>query len=228
MEKRVLVVGLERTIYEKIEPILSRSPLSVDRVPKGESGMMLAERVKFDLLVVRYPLPDMATGSFINQVHNPGATNGATPILVMAEPMRLEEVRGLLPGGEKQAISINEPAKLLQEVACRLLKVAPRIDTRIPVRIEVQIGNPPALVLCQCENLSEGGMLVRSEKLYPIGTRLKLELSLPGERVPVRGDADIVRHTVPDVENVAGLGLRVRSYQGDGAARVRRFLSRKK
>lgn len=228
MEKRVLVVGLERTIYEKIEPILSRSPLSVDRVPKGESGMMLAERVKFDLLVVRYPLPDMATGSFINQVHNPGATNGATPILVMAEPMRLEEVRGLLPGGEKQAISINEPAKLLQEVACRLLKVAPRIDTRIPVRIEVQIGNPPALVLCQCENLSEGGMLVRSEKLYPIGTRLKLELSLPGERVPVRGEADIARHTVPDVENVAGLGLRVRSYQGDGAARVRRFLSRKK
>ena len=228
MERRVLVVGLERSIFAKIEPILSRAPLSVDRVPKGESGMMLAERVKFDLLVVRYPLPDMATGSFINAVHSPGATNGATPILVMAEPARLGEVRGLLPGGEKQAISTDEPAKLLQEVASRLLKVAPRVDARIPIRIEVLIGNPPALVMCQCENLSEGGLLVRSEKLYPIGTRLKLELTLPGDRVPIRAEAEIVRHTVPDVENVAGLGLKVKAYQGDGTARVRRFLTQKK
>jgi len=228
MERRVLVVGLERSIYEKIEPILSRSPLSVDRVPKGESGMMLSDRVKFDLLVVRYPLPDMATGSFINHVHDPGATNGATPILVMAEPSRLQEVRGLLPGGEKQAISINEPAKLLQEVACRLLKVAPRVDARIPVKLEVQIGNPPTKLLCQCENLSEGGLLVRSEKLYPLGTRLKLELTLPGERMPIRGDAEIVRHSVPDVENVHGLGLKVHAYHGDGSARVRRFLGRQK
>jgi uncharacterized protein (TIGR02266 family) len=228
MDRRVLVVGLERSIYSKIEPILSRSPLSVDRVPKGESGIMLAARVKFDLLVVRYPLPDMATGSFINEVHTPGATNGATPILVMAEPSRLAEVRGLLPGGDKQAISIEEPARLLQEVASRLLKVAPRVDARIPVRIEVQISNPPALVMCQCENLSEGGLLVRSEKLYPVGTRLKLELTLPGDRMPIRAEAEIVRHTVPDVENVHGLGLKVRAYQGDGAARVRRFLAQKK
>src|SRR5436190_20694448 len=123
MQGRVLVVGLERTLYKKVEPILTRSPLSVDLASRGESGLLLTANAVFDLIVVRHPLPDMALGPFINRVHEPGAPCGGASILVLTDDSRLAEMRGLLPG--KQVLSVSEPSKLLQAVASKLLNVAP-------------------------------------------------------------------------------------------------------
>jgi CheY-like chemotaxis protein len=226
MSGRVLVVGLDRKQFQKLEPILSRSQLEVDRVPKGESGVLLATTASFDLFVVHHPLPDMALGSFMNTVHEPGALNGATPILVLAHPTRLEEVRTLLPGGAKQALSSEEPARLLQEMATRLLGVAARVSVRVPVKLEVGLGEGPTRVACQSENLSADGLLIRSETLYPIGTKVQFECTLPGEFAPIRGDAEIVRHAVADVEKVHGIGLKVHAFKGDGGRRLKSFVAK--
>lgn len=225
---RILVVGLERPLFQKIDPVLNRSKFVVDRVPRGESGKLLASHAAFDLIVVRHPLPDMSLGSLLNSVHEPGSPCGAAPILVLTDESRLSEVRGLMPGGTNQVVSINEPWKLLQEVASQLLGVAPRIATRVMIRVEVQLeGEAKSQVMCQSENLSENGMLLRSDRLFPIGTRVSFESMLPGERAPIHGQAEVVRHTVPDVENVQGMGLKVLGFKGDGQKRLRGFLSRK-
>ena len=225
-EGRVLVVGLERALFQKMEPLLSRSLLQVDRVARGESGVLLATQALFDLLVVRHPLPDMSLGSFMNAVHEPGARCGATPILVLTDPSQLAEVRTFLPGGAKQALSVGEPDKFLQEVASRLLGVTPRVAVRIPVRLSIQMGDGTSRVACQSENLSEQGMLVRSPTLYPMGTRLQFEFTLPNERASIQGEAEVMRHSVPDVEQVQGVGLKVLFFKGDGAGRLRRFLDK--
>jgi DNA-binding NarL/FixJ family response regulator len=222
---RVLVVGLERALFNRIEPLLGRSLLAVDRVPSGESGVLLSRTAVFDLLVVRHPLPDMALGSFINRVHEPGAPSGAAQILVLADDERLAELRGMLPDGSRSVLSVNEPTKLLQEVASRLLGVAPRISVRVLVRLEFQLAEGVSLVSCQSENISENGMLLRSDKLYPLGTRVRFECSLPSERMPLQGEAEVMRHAVPDVEKVHGMGLRVIFWKNDGQMRVRRFLA---
>jgi uncharacterized protein (TIGR02266 family) len=227
MEGRVLVVGLERQVLKKIDPLLSRSQLSVDSVGKGESALMLAAKVAFDLLVVRHPLPDMALGSFMSAVHEPGSPCCASPILVLTDRTRLDEIRTLLPGGSGQAISVDEPAKLLQEIASRQLGVAPRVAIRVAVRLDVRLEGGSSRVACQTENLSEQGLLVRSPNLYPIGTRLTFDFTLPDQRLPIQGEAEVVRHSVPDVEGVQGLGLRVLSYRGDGARTLQRFLKEK-
>src|SRR5262249_37077271 len=149
---RVLVVGLERALYTKMEPLLTRSLLTVDRVPKGESGLLLAAAATFDLIVLRHPLSDMALGSFIGRVHEPGARCGAAQILVLTDDQRLEEVRGLLPDGARAVMSVKQPVKVLEEVASRLLGVTPRVEARILVRLEVKVGDGPTLVSCQSEN----------------------------------------------------------------------------
>lgn len=227
MQGRVLVVGLERDVYVKIEPILARSLLSVDRVPKAESGVLLTGQAVFDLVVVRHPLPDMALGSFINRVHEPGALCGGAPILVLTDDVRLEEVKGLMPGGGREVLSVAEPAKLLQEVASRLLGVAPRFATRILVRLEVHLEEGKSLVSCQSENFSEKGMLLRSPTLFPIGTKVRFDCSLPGDRMPIQGEAEVVRHAVPDVEQIQGMGLKVVAFKGDGGRRMQQFVNRK-
>ena len=50
MAKSILVVGLERKLFEEIDPLLNRSHLSVDRVARGKSGLALCEEVPFDLI----------------------------------------------------------------------------------------------------------------------------------------------------------------------------------
>ena len=227
MEGRVLVVGLERSLIRKIDPLLSRSQLSVDNVGKGESGLMLAAKVAFDLLVVRHPLPDMSLGSFMGSVHEPGSPCCKSPILVLTDRYRLDELRPLLPGGSGQALAVDEPDKLLQEIASRQLGVAPRVAIRTAIRLEVHLEGGSSRGACQTENLSEQGLLIRSPTLYPFGTRLAFDFTLPDQRLPIQGQAEVVRHSVPDVEGIQGLGLQVLSYRGDGGRVLQRFLKQK-
>ncbi len=225
MQGRVLVVGLERNHYEELLPLLSRSLLAVDRLKTGESGIQLAERAHVDLILVRYPLPDMSIGSFMQRVHESGSRSDATPILFLADEHRLDEIRPLLPGGAKQALSVSQPELLAQEVAAGL-KLAPRAELRTAVRLDVKLAGEPPLG-GQTENVSERGMLVASERQLPLGTRLRFGFALPGERTPVQGEAEVVRHTEPGVEGVQGMGLKVLAISGDGASRLRRFVSRR-
>lgn len=222
---RVLVVGLERSHYDLLLPLLSRALLNVDRISRGESGAQIACGTKVDLIVARYPLPDMSIGSFMQAVHEPGSKSDATAILVIADDNRLAEIGSLLPGGAKQAISVNQPAKIAAEVASRL-KLSPRVEVRIPVRIEVRLAGAPP-ILCQSENISEHGLLLRTDARYPLGTRASFEFSLPGERLPVQGEAEIMRHAEPAVEGMKGMGLKVVSFKGDGTTRVRRFVTKR-
>jgi uncharacterized protein (TIGR02266 family) len=222
---RVLVVGLERSHYDQLLPLLSRAHVNVERLAAAEGAVQLSKQLKWDLLIVRYPLPDMSIGSFMQSVHEPGSKSDATPILVIADDNRLAEIGGMLPGGVKQVVSVNQPQKIVAEVGARL-KLAPRAEVRLAVKIDVKLVGVPAL-MCQSENLSEHGLLVKTETRYPIGTRASFELSLPGERNPVQGEAEIMRHTEPDVEGMKGMGLKVLSFKGDGSARVRRLVSKK-
>jgi len=86
---------------------------------------------------------------------------------VLTDDSQLEAVRGLLAGGAKQVLSVREPALLLQEIASRLLGVTPRVATRVLVRLQVNLGQASSLVSCQSENLSETGMLLRTDNLFP-------------------------------------------------------------
>lgn len=222
---RVLVVGLERSHYDPLLPLLSRALLNVERLTSGEGAVQLAGQVTWDLLIVRYPLADMSLGSFMERVHEPGSRCAATPILVLADDNRLGELASLLPGGSKQALSASQPERIAQEVATRL-KVSPRREVRIPVRVDVRVAGAPPLV-CQSENLSEHGLLLKSDARYPLATRVHVEFSLPGERTPIQGEAEVMRHAEVAVERVKGMGLKMLSFKADGSARVRRFVTRK-
>ena len=218
-------MGLERSHYDQLLPLLSRAHVNVERLAAADGAVQLTKQLKWDLLIVRYPLPDMSIGSFMQSVHEPGSKSDATPILVIADDNRLSEIGAMLPGGAKQVVSVNQPQKIVSEVGARL-KLAPRAEVRLPVRLDVKLAGMPPLV-CQSENLSEHGLLLKTDARYPIGTHAGFEFSLPGERLPVQGEAEIMRHAEPDVEGMKGMGLKVLSFKGDGLARVRRFVAKK-
>jgi hypothetical protein len=90
----------------------------------------------------------------------------------------------------------------------------------------VRVAGAPPLV-CQSETVSEHGLLLKTDARYPLATRVGIEFSLPGERTPVQGEAEVMRHAEVGVEGVKGMGLKMLSFKADGAGRVRRFVGRK-
>ncbi|MBW2451381.1 MAG: PilZ domain-containing protein [Deltaproteobacteria bacterium] len=73
----------------------------------------------------------------------------------------------------------------LLDTACGLLGIDQRIARRWPVCMALEFTADdeqtyPATAL----NLTEGGMFLASEKLFPVDTRLLLDLTLPGSETP--------------------------------------------
>lgn len=221
---RILIIGLEGTAFERIEPLLRRPPFAVDRVRRGESALLLSRHAAFHLLIVRHPLPDIKLRDFLGAARGEGSPCARSHLVVVTEPSRIEEARSQVPGAQDLVLSLDEPRKLFEEVASRLLGVAPRLGTRLMARLAVGLEPTKTLLMCQSENVSETGMLVRTDRLYPVGTWVAFEVSVPAGRTPIQGEAEIVRHTLADVDRVSGLGLKFVTLKGDSLKQLRDFL----
>ena len=221
---RILVVGLEKALFEAIKPLLTRSHFQVDRVPRGGSGLALAGHVPFDLVVARHPLPDTSVADLLRALRCPGCPCAGSHVVVLADEPARAEAQAQAPG--ETVLSVSEPSQLLAEVATRLLGVAHRLSTRLLVRLEVRLPQGRTLVMCQTENLSEGGMFLRTNQDYPVGTTLGFEMLLTGERIPTAGEAEVVRHADAGVEKVRGVGVRFVSLKGDSLRQIRDFVAK--
>jgi CheY-like chemotaxis protein len=224
-KKSILVVGLEVGTFRSIDALLSRSHFAVDRVKHGESGLALSGHVRFDLLIVRHPLPDMTTAEFVGVLRRRGWVSSQAQLLVLAEDDKLAELKGQVNDALSAVLSVSQPAAVLDEVAGRLLKVAPRQATRLLVKLRARLESGDVLLMCQTENLSAGGMLVRTDQSLPKGTPAGFQFSLPGDREPLLGEAEVVRHAVPDIEKLVGIGLKFLSFKGNDKSRLDAYLA---
>jgi len=225
-KQKILVVGLEKGVFKTIDALLNRSYFTVDRVLHGESGLALAQQVVFNLLIVKHPLPDMTTADFIVKLRRASGASASSQLLAVAEPTKIAEIRSHVSGDLGAVLSVNETATVLEEVAARLLRVPPRRAARLVVHIRAKLENGDVLLMCQTENVSIAGMLVRTDQLLPVGTHVTFRFSMPGDRDPFNGEAEVVRHTVQEVEKTVGIGLRFLSLASRDAQRLAEHLDR--
>ena len=123
-------------------------------------------------------------------------------------------------------LALTEPRAVLEEVAARLLGVAARSAVRFLVRLRAGLSTGQQTIMCQTDNISPHGMLVRTSSPLPVGTRLGFECNLPGDRHPIQGEAEVVRHTAPQIGEAQGMGLKILGLKGDGAAQLKAFLGK--
>jgi len=224
MQSRILAVALDRQLFNKIDPLLNRSYFTVERIPRGESALALCRHTWFDLILLGHPLPDMPLETFLRAARREGALSARSHLLILTEEARLAELPESFQRGPDLALSVEQPQRLLEEVASRLLKVAPRVLARLLVRLEVQFGDEMSLVIWQTENISEAGMLVHTDRPYPIGTTVSFHFTTPDDPAPIRGEAEVVRHAVVDVEKVHRVGLKFTGFEGDGFKRLGAYI----
>ncbi len=228
MQKRrnVLVIGVDTDDFGRVAPFLARDAFDVDRFPSGTGALELIAHVEIEVLLVRYPLPDMDLGVFLQTVRQPDSQCYRSPILILAEATESTEADTYIGRGANRTLVLDDAEETLQGAVSSLLDVAPRKDARFLARMEIKLGGAKDMILCQTENLSASGMLIRTDRRYDQGTKIDFEFSLPDDPRPIVGVAEAMRHTMVGRDQIGGIGVRFLSFSGDSQRRFEAYLRR--
>jgi len=222
--KKILVVVPHEELFEKLEPLLRRSAIEIDRATDGLAAESLSTITPYQLLLIVHPMRDMSVRKLLNSIRMEGYPSAESPALILAASERTEELSEVFAREKDEVISAARPTAELQAVVSRMLGVAARATTRILVQVEVSVASGAFVQAYQAMNLSESGMLLRATRLMPVGQTVNLEFSLPGVSKLIRAEARVVRHTDPDLEGIPGMGMHFLSVEREGARQLKDFV----
>lgn len=213
--KRILAVALDDETLERIGPVLKRSSLSVEVVGQAGDAARLANRERFDLLICRYPLPDIKLRDLVAGLRSGGSASRDASLMLLTIPEMMSEASSGVVGGPFLVFSGEDRAGSIGHGAAQLLQVAPRRAPRITARLKVSVDESSEPFVGWIVNLSSTGMLVTDAPMLPVGGRCEFDFTLPnGDRI--RGSATVVRHAAPRREKVTGYAVRFVEFEGEG------------
>ena len=86
-----------------------------------------------------------------------------------------------------------------------------RKDPRVPLVLRVDYPGQPRGVRDATENLSAGGLFIRTDRALEVGQRVPLVVSFPGLLDPVEVEVEVVRVRTSAAEGPPGVAVQVRS-----------------
>lgn len=224
--RNVLMIGVNSQEFGRVAPFLARDSFEVDRFPSAVGSFELTNEVRFEVLIARFPLPDMELYDFLQGVRSKQSPNMRSSVVLLATSEKLREANSFIGRGANRVMSLEEADGKIQEMISGLLHVAPRKALRHMIAMDIQLGDDTQMHKCQTENMSATGMLLKIDKRYEIGTELKFEFTFEDDHRPIVGIAEIVRHTMVGRDKVGGIGVRFLSFAGDSQRRYMSFIEK--
>lgn len=221
--RRILLLNLKPETGKALVPLLSRDGFEVERLGTVTGALELIHNIPFDLIVLGLPIDGVGLADWVRELRRDGCASARTSLLALAPSP--QEIEKGLSAGVNAAIPWPGPAAPLLEHVAKLLTVAPRKSTRVLAKLEVRIEGRARKLVCQSENLSSTGMLLRAAKGIPLGTELELEFNLPGNPEPLHIRARVMRETRPGRERFTGIGVRFEEFRADSLEKLERFLA---
>lgn len=221
----VLLIGGVCPLVRAAVPLLRRSDFDVHRIPPEEGVVGVVTDTPFDLLIVEVEALPVPLQQLVRAVRDAESPCHSAGLIVIAEEAIRPAVPELLKTGVNRVVFRSASAGELLHAVADLLAVAPRHELRAIVQLEGRVGGQRNRTLAQIANLSKTGMLVRGGHNLPIGAEIEFELMLPGQALPIRGRAEVVRQTTRRREAHDGFGARFGALESDGAKRIETFLA---
>lgn len=217
-QETILAVG-EQSV-DIVAPLLEQGPFKVERVRDGLTAVLLARKMRFQHLMVGYPLPDLSIGEFAERLRLPDSASPTARLLLVTTDEHLAEAasfrdEGLIAG----AVSVDLDPEDLVDALTSFMKTAPRVSAVLPILLRSPSGEfEPSDG--ETVNVSETGLLIRCLTAVPRGSRVDIDLTPSRGRQPISAAAVVVRQAFAEVEGIRGLGLRFVGFQNDGQARL--------
>lgn len=217
--ERVLAIGGD--LIDLIEPFLAESPLAVERVADGRTAVLLAHKMRYEHLVVGFPLPDIGLAVFVDSLRRSESASPTARLLLITDDEHLATAVAYRDEGFiADAISVDMPPERLAEHLTNFMKTSPRVSARLALQV-LEVGAPDdQAIRGETANISESGLLMRSERCLTRGTKVRFELDPVPGRSPITGLAVVVRSARLDLEGITGMGMRFVGFEGDSFTRL--------
>ncbi len=224
--KNILTIGVGRELFEETASPLLRKGFDVDRFPDPVAALELVSVVPFAALIIRHPLVGMSTDGFLAVVRRPGSASSQARVVVLVDDADFRTAQGLLDRGVQLVVRAAAPLPERDQLMCTLLGISPRQDTRILVKLNVALaGAKYDRFIAQTKDISASGMFVITRKRHAVGSPASFEFNLGDEHHPIRGVAEVTRHSEPGAKS-SGMGFRFVSFEGDSLERLRELVRR--
>ncbi len=221
-ERLGLLVGLEAPARSRVRTALSSLALSsVDAFDVG-AARELVGRVRFDPVVVGYPLPEGSLAPLLEAVRRPKSSSRASALVLLTGAERRREAEAFVGLGANRVVPMDELDPELPAALDRLSRVAHRCQMVAPSRLEIRVGSVAKRLFGQTVNISASGMLLKVPHRLDIGLEVGFELFLGGDARPLRGRARVIRQTLQQREPFAGIGVAFTSFADGDATRLTR------
>ncbi len=223
--QNILVVEVEPEVYVGIERVLRRINFDVDRLPTATGALELVSAVPFSALILRFPLQRLTLEEFLSASRTPSSASHDAPVALLAAAADRDRAAAYLDTGVDLVIA-NEDAADDQELKlCRLLGILPRKAVRLLVRLDVALEDSKRdRFMAQSRDVSASGMFLSTTRLYPVGSRARVVLTLPDDPAPLTCEVEVVRHGDPRRDGTSGMGVRFVDVPDDDRARLERAL----
>ena len=220
----ILTIILSRDLFDKLKPFLSRETLDISTVTNGKGSLVLLQNLKFSLIVIEHPLPDMELSELLRELRGPESRCSEAPVLVLTreDPEALTAIYG---DPLMTFHTLSDQADALLMLTANQLGVAARRASRLLVQIKVELGAAKILRACQSVNISESGLLLRTERPLPLETEVDLKFSLPYSTRGIQAQGRVVRYTDRDAEGLVGLAVHFDSISGEDREAIATFIA---
>jgi hypothetical protein len=227
MPIQVVMTRMNEETFAKAKDALSGCDIGLQLAPWNDSTLELVQNTHFNAIVIGFRGPIASLRRFVQCVRSPGSACQRSGVILLTEPRHFKAAETFVGvgAGINRAITTEEMAVGLAPSILELSSVAPRTPLRAPTRVVLHLKERPLRTLCQTENVSESGMLLRGFGHYPPGTTIDFEINIPGTSEPIRGRATISRTTNVMAERMEGVGARFDQFHEDDHARLTGYLN---
>lgn len=216
----------ERRLFGRLAARLNRSALEVNLSHSVQTAAFFCSLIRFEMVFVGLPLDDGSLDELLAAVHRSGSPCADTPVLVLAPHGEAPALARRYDGQLVEVTSDDDLGHELEERVNRRLGTGSLVAQRVGATLSATVhaaGEPPEELTSA--NLSESGLLLRTPRPLPVGSRVELDLGLPDGDRPLRLAAEVVRHAIPEQERLRGMGLRFVGLRDAQRQRLRRFVA---
>lgn len=176
---KVLLVDDVRLFLELEKTFFRRQGCEIFTTTAGPEALDLAHKEKPDLLVLDLYLPEMDGLEVLKRIRSDEELKKIKVIIVSVSGKE-EDIQACKRAGCDAYLTKPITQKMLLDTSAQLLRIPQRIDIRIWVEIEVEGFQDGEKFYGQSDNISIGGIYIKSDKEFPTGTSVNLRFSLPG------------------------------------------------
>ncbi len=220
----ILLVTASDELEQRLQSFLTVPEFTIRRVPDTGKAMELADSAEFDLLVVDYPPEGPDLRELLRVARWSGALWRTSAAVLLADPDCLEDAESYLDRGVTRILNRHAADDRLRSALIDVTEASPRVKIRGLVRMDLRKVSDRGSVLAQTENVSESGMLIRTDVFLSLGSRFPFSLEIPGLNRPIRGEATVVRLARPATDGLEGFAGRFTRLEGDGEIRLQGLL----